>query len=234
MYSFYYVMLIFLIRFIISHVYSKKEQSLDRKKALYLYWFVLLFLNIFYPQLILRFTKDVDFLMVIIMLISIIIPFRLYIDFKDSYKEENQKRAGNMVKGIIVAFVMIIIAFIKDDRYLSIFYLRVACTGYILGMVLALALILLVKIGEFFSKHEDKIIKTGKEVATATKNEISKIGSKTEYEVNVLETEELKVETKIDEENLTIERNVEYEKNRLVIIEEKTRSLIDRIFNRKK
>lgn len=228
----YYIILIFLIRFIISFICSKKKGSIDRKKALYLYWFILLFCNIFYCYPILRIVDD-DIITTVVALISFIMSFRLYIDFKDSYKEENQKRAKYMVKGLIPAFILYIIFEIKTYITLSMFYMQTACMGYIFGIILGILLMGFAKIVEFFSKNEDRIKKKGKEVATTAKNEISKIGSKTEYEVNVFESEELKVETKIDKENLTIEENVEYERNLLIVVKKKTINLIDRIFNKK-
>lgn len=78
------------------------------------------------------------------------------------------------------------------------------------------------------AENSGKVVEVGK---NATKNITNALNEK-EYEVNIIEREQLKVETKVDTEKLTVERNFEYRRDRLVIIEEKTRNFFHKLFRK--
>ena len=169
------------------------------------------------------------------LVIAIIMAF---IMFKETNDEFYKKPYKYMVRGVYLSIFIIIISLIMRDTIqwlwvLSLIYLFSAFVSLILYLFFVI-IYGIGLIGESVYENKDKIAKVGKDIVANTKNEVSNVINKKEYEVNIIEEEKLKVERTVDRKNSTVRDHIEYEKSRLIIVEEKTRNLFDRIFNKNK
>lgn len=149
-----YLILILLIRFLITFIFSKEEQKIKQKIALYIFWFLLLFfniiiaddistllihLNIYLNGTFVLDSIEYDVICVvhtiasIVIILSLVMPFRLYLDLK---VHSDEKKERYLIYGLVVV-VIIFLCFIGKTGNTAIL-ISVFSFCYIFSIFLAI------------------------------------------------------------------------------------------------
>lgn len=228
-----FILIGILIRYYIEDYFSDKNfykishknilYKIGYRDLVYIFWSIVIYSSYYFYC---YFSREQTFIY-ITMAGIFFMTTRMYLDFKYNDNEKEHKSIKYMFFLALYAFIRSIVA-PNSLSYEKYFIYTFYSMGFFFGIILGICLDILNFADNFFNKNKEKIKKVTKNV----KNEISNLGSKKEYEINIIEKEQLKIETKIDEENSSIERKIEYKKARLIIIKERTRSFSKRLLGK--